>query len=81
MSSEPYEPVPAKAVDQLVKDLRPIVEGAEEMSLDQILDLPEAKQLIAAWGVKHEVSALASHGKVANWLVASMRRRGLGDRD
>ena len=32
--------------------LRPIVEGATDLGLDAILDLPEAKQAIAAWGVK-----------------------------
>jgi hypothetical protein len=76
---EPYEPAPDKAINELVKDLQPIVESGEELGLDAILDLPEAKQAIAAWGVKHEVAALGRDGKVAPWLVAAMRRRGLGE--
>jgi hypothetical protein len=78
--SEPYEPASGKAIDQLVKDLRPIVEGADDLSLDQILDLPEAKQALAGWGVKNDVAALAHGGKVASWLVGALRRRGLGEK-
>ena len=80
MATQPYEPAPAKAIDQLVEAMRPIVEGADELGLDAILDLPEAKQAIAAWGVKHDVAALGRDGKVASWLVAAMRRRGLGEK-
>jgi hypothetical protein len=79
MTHEPYEAASSKALDQLAKDLRPIVEGAEDLSLDAILDLPEAKQAIAAWGVKNDVAALARGGKVASWLVGALRRRGLGE--
>jgi hypothetical protein len=71
----PYEGASAKAIDQLVKELRPVVEGAEGLSLEAVLDLPEAKQLIAAWAVKNDVAALARGGKVASWLVGAMRRR------
>ena len=77
MEHEPYEGAPGKAIDQLAAALRPIVTGAEDMSLDAILDLPEAKQAIAAWGVKHDVAALAHGGKVASWLVGALRRRGV----
>jgi hypothetical protein len=77
MTTEPYEPASGKAIDQLVKDLRPVVQGAGELGLDEILDLPEAKQAIAAWGVKNDVAALARGGKVASWLVGALRRRGL----
>jgi hypothetical protein len=73
-----YEDAPAKAIDALVKDLRPLVEADEGPQLEALLDLPEAKQLIAAWGVKNDVAALARGGKVAIWLVGAMRRRGLG---
>jgi hypothetical protein len=72
-----YEGAPAKAIDALVKDLRPLVEADEGLQLEALLDLPEAKQLIAAWGVKNDVAALARGGKVASWLVGAMRRRGL----
>jgi hypothetical protein len=78
MTSEPYEPASDKAIDQLTKDLRPIVEGADDLSLDEILDLPEAKVAVAAWGVQNDVVALARGGKVASWLVGALRRRGLG---
>jgi hypothetical protein len=74
---QPYEGAPGTAIDQLVKDLGPVMDSAEGLNLDQVLDLPEAKRLIAAWGVKHEVAALARGGKVASWLVGAMRRRGL----
>jgi ribonuclease BN (tRNA processing enzyme) len=60
------------------KDMRPIVEGADDLGLDGILDLPEAKQVIAAWGSKNDVAALARGGKVASWLVGALKRRGLG---
>lgn len=70
-----YEGASAKAIDALVKDLRPVVEGAEGLSLDRVLELPEAKQVIAAWAVKNDVAALARGGKVASWLVGAMRRR------
>jgi hypothetical protein len=79
MASEPYEGASGKAIDRLAKDLRPIVEGASDLGLDAILDLPEAKQAIAAWGVKNDVAALARGGKVASWLVGALRRRGLGE--
>ena len=75
--SDEYEGASAKAIDGLVKDLRPLVELAEGMDLAAILELPEARQLIAAWGVKHDVAALARGGKVASWLVGAMRRRGV----
>lgn len=78
MTDEPYEGAPARAIDQLADGLRPIVAGADEMSLDAILDLPEAKQVIAAWGVKNEVAALGHGGKVASWLVGALRRRDVG---
>ena len=77
MADEPYEGASDKAIDQLADDLRPILEGADDLSLDGILDLPEAKQAIAAWGVKNDVAALARGGKVASWLVGALRRRGL----
>jgi len=67
-----------RAIDGLVKDMRPIVESAGDLELEAILALPEAKQVIAAWGVKHHVAALARGGKVASWLVGAMRQRGLG---
>jgi hypothetical protein len=77
MANEPYEGASDKAIDQLADALRPIVEGAEDLGLDEILELPEAKQAIAAWGVKNDVAALARGGKVASWLVGALRRRGL----
>jgi hypothetical protein len=78
MTTDRYEAASDKAINQLAKDLRPIVEGAEDLGLDAILDLPEAKQAVAAWGVKNDVAALARGGKVASWLVGALRRRGLG---
>jgi hypothetical protein len=78
MTSDQYEGASGKAIDQLVKDLRPIVEGADDLGLDVIVDLPEAKQAIAAWGSKNDVAALARGGKVASWLVGALKRRGLG---
>ena len=77
MTDQPYQGASDKAIDQLADGLRPIVEGADELDLDEILELPEAKQLIAAWGVKNDVAALARGGKVASWLVGALRRRGL----
>ena len=77
MTSEPYEGASDRAIDQLAKELRPIVEGGDELGLDEILELPEAKLAIAAWGVEHEVAALGHGGKVASWLVGALRRRGL----
>ena len=77
MTNEPYQGASDKAIDQLADGLRPIVEGAEDFDLDEILELPEAKQAIAAWGVKNEVAALGHGGKVASWLVGALRRRGL----
>ena len=77
MTNEPYEAASGKAIDQLADGLRPIVEGADDFGLDEILELPEAKQVIAAWGVKNDVAALARGGKVASWLVGALRRRGL----
>jgi hypothetical protein len=73
-----YEGASARAIDGLVKDLRPLVEADGGLKLEAILELAEAKQLIAAWGVKNDVAALARGGKVASWLVGAMRRRGLG---
>jgi hypothetical protein len=77
VTNEPYQGASDKAIDQLAEGLRPIVDGADDFGLDEILDLPEAKQVIAAWGVKNEVAALARGGKVASWLVGALRRRGL----
>jgi hypothetical protein len=77
MADEPYEGASDKAINELAKALRPIVEGAEDFDLDAVLELPEAKQAIAAWGVKHGVAALAHGGKIASWLVGALRRRGL----
>jgi hypothetical protein len=77
MAEEPYEGASGKAIDELARGLRPIVEGSDDMGLDDVLELPEAKQAIAAWGVKHKVAALARGGKVASWLVGALRRRGL----
>jgi len=82
MSDAPFEPASDKAINELAKDLRPVVDSAEgELGLQEILDLPEAKQVIAAWGVKHEVAALGHGGKVAPWLIGALLRRGLGDED
>ena len=78
MTSDPYEGASGRAIDQLVKELRPIVDGADDLGLDAIVDLPEAKQAIAAWGSKNDVAALARGGKVASWLVGALKRRGLG---
>jgi hypothetical protein len=77
MPAEPYEPVPATAIDELAKQLRPIVQGSD-LALEEVLALPEAKQLIAAWAVKHSVPVLAPRRKVASWLVGALLRRGLG---
>jgi len=77
MTDQPYQGASDKAIDQLADGLRPIVEGADDLGLDEILELPEAKQAIAAWGVKNDVAALARGGKVASWLVGALRRRGL----
>lgn len=77
MTNAPYQGASDKAIDQLAEGLRPIVEGADDFSLDEILELPEAKKAIAAWGVKNDVAALAHGGKVASWLVGALRRRGL----
>ena len=77
MTSEPYQGASDTAIDELADGLRPIVEGDDDLDLDEILELPEAKQAIAAWGVKHDVAALAHGGKVASWLVGALRRRGL----
>jgi hypothetical protein len=77
MTNEPYEGASDKAINQLADGLRPIVEGSDDLGLDEILDLPEAKRAIAAWGVKNDVAALARGGKVASWLVGALRRRGL----
>jgi hypothetical protein len=77
MTDKPYEGAPGKAIDELADALRPIVDGADEIGLDEILQMPEAKRAIAAWGVKHDVAALAHGGKVASWLVGALRRRGV----
>jgi len=79
MPAEPYEPVPAKAIDELAKQLRPVVQGSD-LALEEVLALPEAKQLIAKWGVKHETPVLAPRRKVASWLVGALLRRGLGEK-
>ena len=80
MPDEPYQPVPDEAIDDLIKSLRPVVAAApEDATLEQVLALPEAKQVIANWGAKHEVIALAPRRKVASWLVGGLLRRGLGD--
>ena len=77
MTDAPYEGAPDEAIDELADALRPVVEGAEDFDLNEILELPEAKQAIAAWGAKNGVAALAHGGKVASWLVGALRRRGL----
>jgi hypothetical protein len=77
VTSEPYEAASGEAIDELADGLRPIVEGADDFDLDQILELPEAKQVVAAWGVKNDVAALARGGKIASWLVGALKRRGL----
>jgi hypothetical protein len=79
MPAEPYQPASDKAIDQLAKQLRRVLDGAEGIGLYEVLDLAEAKQAIAAWGVQHDVAALGRGGKVASWLVGALRRRGLGD--
>jgi hypothetical protein len=77
VTTEPYQGAPDKAIDDLADALRPIVEGADDLGLDEILEMPEAKRAIAAWGVENDVAALAHGGKVASWLVGALRRRGL----
>jgi hypothetical protein len=77
VTNEPYQGASDRAIDQLADGLRPILDGADDFGLDEILDLPEAKQVIAAWGVENDVAALARGGKVASWLVGALRRRGL----
>jgi len=79
MPAEPYEPVPARAIDELAKQLRRVVEGSD-LALEEVLALPEAKQLIAKWGVKHDAPVLAPRRKVASWLVGALLRRGLGEK-
>ena len=80
MSDAPFEPASDRAINELVDALRPVVASAEgELDLQAILDLPEAKQAIAAWVVQHEIAALGHGGKVAPWLVGSLVRRGLRD--
>jgi hypothetical protein len=81
MADEPYQPVPDEAIDELIKNLRPVVAGApEDATLEQVLDLPEAKQVLAAWGARREVIVLAPRRKVASWLVGALLRRGLGEK-
>jgi hypothetical protein len=81
MADEPYQPVPDKAIDDLINNLRPVVAGApEDATLEQVLALPEAKQVIATWGAKHEVIVLAPRRKVASWLMGALLRRGLGEK-
>ena len=77
MTNEPYQGASDRAIDELANGLRPIVEGADDFDLDDVLELEAAKRVVAAWGVKHDVAALAHGGKVASWLVAALRRRGL----
>jgi hypothetical protein len=80
MADEPYQPVPDDAIDELIKNLRPVVAGApEDATLEQVLAMPEAKQVIAKWGTKHEAAVLAPRRKVASWLVGALLRRGLGE--
>jgi hypothetical protein len=80
MAGEPYEPVPDGAIDELIQSLRPVVAAApEDATLEQVLAMPEAKQVIAKWGAKHEVIVLAPRRKVASWVVGALLRRGLGD--
>lgn len=77
MTDAEYEGASDTAINELAAGLRAILESNEDVDLDDVLELPEAKQAIAAWGVKHEVAALAHGGKVASWLVGALRRRGL----
>jgi hypothetical protein len=77
VTNEPYEAASGEAIDQLADELRPIVDGADGFGLNEILELPEAKRAIAAWGVKNDVAALGHGGKIASWLVGALRRRGL----
>ncbi len=77
MTGEPYEGASDAAIDELAEALRRILEGADDFDLNEMLELPEAKQAIAAWDVKHDVAALARGGKVASWLVGALVRRGL----
>jgi hypothetical protein len=80
MADEPYQPVPDGAIDELIMSLRPVVAGApENATLEQVLALPDAKQVVATWGTKHEVIVLAPRRKVASWLVGALIRRGLGE--
>lgn len=81
MSDAPYQPVPDEAIDELITNLLPVVAGApEDARLEQVLALPEAKQVIATWGAKQEVIVLAPRRKVASWLVGVLLRRGLGEK-
>lgn len=81
MADEAYQPVSDEAIDELIANLRPVVAGApEDTTLEQVLALPQAKQVIATWGAKHGVIALAPRRKVASWLVGALLRRGLGDK-
>jgi len=81
MPAEPYEPVPDGAIETLIKELRPVVAAAPaDATLEQVLALPEAKQVIAAWGAKHDAAVLAPRRKVASWLVGALLRRGLGEK-
>jgi hypothetical protein len=81
MSDVPYQPVPDGAIDELIASLRPVVAGApDDATLEQVLALPEAKQVIATWGARHEVIVLAPRRKVASWLVGALLRRGLGEK-
>jgi hypothetical protein len=77
---EPYEPVPAGAIDELIEQLAPALSAAEgDVSLDQLQAQPAAQQLVARWGRKHEVAVLRPRGRVASWLAGALRRRGLGE--
>jgi hypothetical protein len=81
MADEPYQPVPDGAIDELIGNLRPVVAGApEDATLEQVLALPEAKQVIAKWGAEHQVIVLAPRRRVASWLVGALLRRGLGEK-
>jgi hypothetical protein len=79
MGDEPYQPVPDEVIDELIKNLRPVVAAApEDATLAQVLAMPEAKQVIAKWGTRHKAAVLAPRRKVASWLVGALLRRGLG---
>jgi hypothetical protein len=80
MVADDFEPVPAKALDELVRQLRPAVEAAAgDMRLEEVLAQPAATQLVAKWATQHDADVLRHRGRVASWLLAALKRRGLGD--